>query len=60
MLPRADATTDAAAWLGRYEDAIGLDATSRPGSPGPDSWVPLAPNQRMAAAGPVLSDKAYD
>ncbi|RFU77848.1 glycosyl hydrolase [Trichoderma arundinaceum] len=46
-----DATTDAAEWLGRCEAAIGLDATLRPGSPGPESSAPLAPNQQIAAAG---------
>ncbi|KAL7950183.1 glycosyl hydrolase family 76 domain-containing protein [Trichoderma barbatum] len=44
-----DATPDAAAWLGRCEAAIGLDATL-PGSPGPESCVPLTPTQRMTAA----------
>ncbi|KAL7789059.1 glycosyl hydrolase family 76 domain-containing protein [Trichoderma ceciliae] len=55
-----DATTDAAAWLGRCEAAIGLDTTLRPGSPGPESCVPLAPNQQMTAAGTGEGGEAYD
>ncbi|KAM6482662.1 glycosyl hydrolase family 76-domain-containing protein [Trichoderma sp. SZMC 28011] len=49
MFPRS-ATPDAAPWLGRFEAAIGLDATL-PGSPGPESCVPLTPTQQMTTAG---------
>ncbi|KAH6607579.1 glycosyl hydrolase [Trichoderma cornu-damae] len=51
MPPRDATTTDAAAWLGRCEAAIGMDATLRTGSPDPEACrlVPLAPSPRVGA-----------